>query len=152
MTRIVLLGLAATLTLAACGRAQTPSTGPKPAGLRAQAKPAAQAAWATRVLVNGEPAWDYMSARENDTWTFTVEGAHIEQIRWKTDARMIGAANASTIKVNFPRGMNLYEVRCNLRSQKGELAEHRIGVLMPNPFPQPSLPPNPLPPVPLPKP
>jgi hypothetical protein len=142
----VLAAVGLLVTLAACGRSAAPVTGFKPSLVRAQS---IQADWQTQILVNGEPAADYMSARVNDTWTFSVEAAHIEQIRWESDARISGAPNQATIRVSFPRGPNMYVVRCKLRSQSGQTAEHRIGVLMP--APGPSFPPNnPLPPAPFP--
>ncbi|MEB3220805.1 MAG: hypothetical protein VKS61_01885 [Candidatus Sericytochromatia bacterium] len=147
MTRHLVLTLGAALALTACTRAGLPTPGPQAPTLRAQAR--AAAAWTTKLLVNGEPAWDYMSARVNETWTFTVEGPHMSQIRWESDARISGAPNQATIRVTFPAGLRMYEVRCTVRSQQGETSQHRVGVLMPpppTPLPTPPLPPFPLPP------
>lgn len=142
----VLVALGLLVTLAACGRPAAPLAGLKAGAVRSQSS---QSEWKTQVLVNGEPAADYMSARVNETWTLTVNAAHIEQIRWESDARINGAPNQATIRVTFPQGPNMYVVRCKLRSQSGQTAEHRIGVLMP--AAGPSFPPNnPLPPVPFP--
>jgi hypothetical protein len=147
MTRHLALGLTAALALSACGRSGlTVATSPA-AAVRAQARPAT--ASTTTLLVNGQPASDYMSARVNDTWTFTVDGPHLEQIRWESDARISGAPNQATIRVTFPQGLNMYVVRCTVRNQKGEVSQHRVGVLMPprpTPLPTPPLPPFPLPP------
>jgi hypothetical protein len=147
MTRHLVLGLGAALALTACTRAGLPTPGTLAPSLRAQAR--ATTAWTTELLVNGKPASDYMSARLNETWTFTVDGPHLSQIRWESDARISGAPNQATIRVTFPEGPSMYVVRCTVRSQQGEVSQHRVGVLMPSrptPLPTPPLPPFPLPP------
>jgi hypothetical protein len=142
----LLVALGFLVSMAGCGRAVTPLPGMKNVSVRSQAT---KSEWKTQILVNGEPASDYMSARVNETWTFTVDAPHIEQIRWESDAWISGPPNQATIRVTFPRGLNMYVVRCKLRSQSGQTAEHRIGVLMP--APGPSFPPNnPFPPLPVP--
>ncbi|MEB3327946.1 MAG: hypothetical protein VKQ33_01800 [Candidatus Sericytochromatia bacterium] len=144
MTRPLALSLLAALTLSACGRPGLPAAPLQATALRPQARPAAT--WPTKLLVNGQPAADYMSARVNETWTFTVEGAHLEQIRWESDARISGAPNQASIRVTFPQGPTMYVVRCTVRNQQGEVFQHRVGVLMPprpTPLPTPPLPPFP---------
>lgn len=137
--------VATALLLAGCGLPRPVAPGTTTAPLRAQAR-----VEALRLLVNNQPAADYMSARHNETWTVAVAGPTPARVRWQTDARLIGAPDQPSVRVNFPWGPNLYVIRCVATLADGQTLEREVRVLMP--APAPSMPPNPLPPLPVPLP